>query len=140
MLRVPNIRQQTYRKPGDARRSFYKWVCKHQLHGKLHIVHHGKWTFHERDDSGYHYGYAWARGYPSYSATRSQARDQWEREAEVHFERLWGIQEQDLLRALELDRQKWHAKDRVTLVERMRHSKFFQLTAGAAQLQAAAEK
>ena len=77
-----------------ARRSFLKWVCKHELYGNLQPVvvrHHYRpeiqWIEYHRGPEKYNYGSAYRRGYPDFDASRSTPRDLWEREIEKHIER-----------------------------------------------------
>src|SRR4051812_38739464 len=81
-------RSQTYKTHEQCRRSFYRWICKRELYGNLFIIHHGKWTFHQRYIEKYNFGgVGFRRGYPSFEASRSEARNQWNREFDVHRER-----------------------------------------------------
>lgn len=129
---IPFNRYQTYRHPGDARRSFYRFVCKHELYGNL--IKAGEFKgrpYYIRDREKYNYGgIGFRRGYPSFEAPRSEARNQWEREFEVHRQRM-----DDEWRKEFWDRI--HGRERLAEVERMKHSKFFKLSAAGAALKQA---
>lgn len=89
-------REQTYRNPEAAYRSFYKWVCKNELFGRLEIA--GYWKerpFYERRTAKYTFGHDFRRGYPNFNASRSEARRQWGNIFLAHKRRILSDQRED---------------------------------------------
>lgn len=75
-----------------AKRAFLKWVCKHELYGNLYPhrrVHmynpEFSWIEWHRGPAKYTYGRDFSRGYPDFEASRSLARDYWEKEFNKHL-------------------------------------------------------
>lgn len=70
-----------------ARRSFYKWVCKEELHGPLHweLNRWGEVEHYRKE--GPNYGTPYKYGYPTFKAGRSIPMEQWERVHSRHYEK-----------------------------------------------------
>lgn len=128
MLDLPYCRDQTYRNPEDARRSFYKWCCKEELYGNLVKV--GEFNgrpYYDRRPAKRSYGTGFSRGYPSWEATRSEARKQWENQFNRWRE---GVFEERVRQRMERRR----AEDRVRTSETLKSSQFFRLMGAAGRL------
>lgn len=97
-------RQCTYKRKSEkdydrmrerARRSFYKWVCKEGLYGKLYEYH--RWVCLDGRERVWYkreYASAWAggtgysHGYPVFNYHRSYPMDMWEAQFKGH-QRAW---------------------------------------------------
>lgn len=125
-------RYDCYKSHAHARRSFYKWVCKHELFGNLKIIHDEYGMFMYRDYPKYTFGGNYPRGYPTFTAGRSEARKQWENEFYAdHYTRA------DKAAVAKLERVKGEIADRewATAAKRMKKmSTFFRVVAGVPAL------
>jgi hypothetical protein len=83
-------REQTYKCEEAARRAFYKWICKQELYGNLIKVDEFRGRpYYIRDREKYNFGgIGFRNGYPSWRATRSEAKMQWQREFDAHRDEL----------------------------------------------------
>lgn len=96
-------REQTLRNDHErARRSFFKWVCKEELYGKLEIIHDGPWTHHERGFPKYRLG-QFTCGYPTFRSWRSEAYKQWDGEFQKHRDRWLAVHREER----EREREQW---------------------------------
>lgn len=123
-----HCRDQTYKSYERARRSFYRYVCKHEFFGKLFIIHQGQWTWHERDHAKYDFGGSGFRnGYPKFGASRSEVRNRWEREFKDHKERVELEESLRWQREREREDALRDSRQRVALASSKRNRRFFQM-------------
>ncbi len=122
-----------------AKRSFLKFVCKHELYGTLGpiIRQHAyfpeiTWIEWERGPEKYNYGgYGFSRGYPNFDASRSNARDVWERKFKPHMESAVTERARESVRTAE---QRAAALDRLAMAEHKTTRRFFKMLHAAQAL------
>lgn len=122
-----------YKRHQRAKRAFYKWVCKKELFGNLrpYLDHHlytGRPRIvYRREPAKYTYGRDFTHGYPSYDASRSTARDIWERKINPHIEASRAARAQKLI-----DRE--NAYYRLAAVQDNKTRRFFKIMHAAEAL------
>jgi hypothetical protein len=110
-----------------SRRSFYKFVCKEGLFGKLKRELRYGYEFYTRGPCP-HYGTPFANGYPVWDAPRSYVRELWNAEFTKH---LRPIREQHEVKQLAEYKARAKAWDRIYNLRQAKRSPLLQLNAAA---------